>query len=288
MIRSGQKRVRPARLRRDCVPACEHCQVIQEIAIRAAGANLHAEQRGPNPQAVFLHGFGSDLRTWDGLWEVLGDDLPALRYDLRGSGRSVWQQNVQYNHADDLAVVLDTASIEHCDLIGVSMGGSIALNFALDHPERVRSLTLISPGLVGWEWSNAWVERWRPIVNRARDGAINEANRLWWEHPLFSTTRESNAGPALFESIVRYSGAQWISDRHVRLLPDVERLHSLRARTLLLTGGLDLEDFRLIAAVIEASVPDLERIDDPGRGHLIHLEDPVGCAHKIKSFLAFP
>jgi len=260
--------------------------VIQEIVIRAAGTDLYARQRGSNPRAVFLHGFGDDLHTWDSVWEVLGDGVPALRYDLRGFGRSACRENMPYNHADDLSVVLDATSMGRCDLIGVSMGGSIALNFTLDHPERVRSLTLISPGLIGWEWSDAWLERWGHIVDAARSGVMDEAKRLWWEHPLFGPTRASAAGPALFESIMRYSGAQWISDCHVHMLPDVERLHLLGTRTLLLTGGRDLDDFRLIADLIEVNASELERTADPARGHLIHLEDPVGCASKIKSFLS--
>jgi pimeloyl-ACP methyl ester carboxylesterase len=259
--------------------------VIQEIAIRTIGTDLYAQQRGPHPRAVFLHGFGADLHTWDSVWETLGDGVAALRYDLRGFGRSACGENAPYNHVDDISVVLNATSIEQCDLIGVSMGASIALNFTLDHRERVRSLTLISPGLIGWEWSDAWLERWRPIVNHARSGAMSAAKCLWWDHPLFSTTRASAAGPALLESIMRYSGAQWISDRHVQLLPDVERLHLLKTRTLLLTGGRDLDDFRLIADLIEVNASNLERIDDSARGHLLHLEDPVECARNIKSFL---
>jgi pimeloyl-ACP methyl ester carboxylesterase len=259
---------------------------MQEIAIQAIGTDLYAQQRSPHPHAVFLHGFGGDLHTWDSVWEVLGDGVPALRYDLRGFGRSVCRENLPYNHADDLLLVLDATSIERFDLIGVSMGGSIALNFTLDHPERVRSLTLISPGLTGWQWSDAWRELWRPIVDHARSGAMSEAKRLWWEHPLFNTTRAGAAGPALFESIMRYSGAQWISDSHVLMLPDVERLHLLKTPTLLLTGGRDLDDFRLIADLIEVTASRLERSDDPARGHLLHLEDPVECARKIKLFLS--
>jgi pimeloyl-ACP methyl ester carboxylesterase len=111
-------------------------KVIKEIAIRTIGTDLHAQQRGPHPRAVFLHGFGADLHTWDSVWETLGDGVPALRYDLRGFGRSACGENAPYNHVDDISVVLNATSIEQCDLIGVSMGASIALNFTLDHRER--------------------------------------------------------------------------------------------------------------------------------------------------------
>jgi pimeloyl-ACP methyl ester carboxylesterase len=48
-------------------------EVAQEIAIRTVGTDLYAEQRGSHPHAVFLHGFGGDLHTWDSTWEILGD-----------------------------------------------------------------------------------------------------------------------------------------------------------------------------------------------------------------------
>ena len=70
--------------------------------------------------------------------------------------------------------------------------------------------------------------------------------------------------------------------------PDVERLYRLQARTLLLTGGRDLADFRLIAAVLEASVKDLVRVEIPECGHLLQLEQPGECARRILPFLAEP
>ena len=258
------------------------------ITIHAAGVDFHTQVRGSHPGAVFLHGLGGDLHTWDGVWNALGERLPAMRYDLRGFGRSVCRQQVLFKHADDLLSLLDASAIERCDLIGVSMGASIALNFTLDHPGRVRSLVLISPGLVGWEWSQMWRQLWDPILDHVRRGALDEARCLWWQHPLLSTTRNSDAGPALFESIMRSSPAEWLDDHHELMFPDVERLHLLQTRTLLLTGDRDLDDFRLIADLIEGCAGNLQRVDQPGLGHLLHLEDPEGCARRISSFLQAP
>jgi pimeloyl-ACP methyl ester carboxylesterase len=126
---------------------------------------------------------------------------------------------------------------------------------------------------------------WREITAKARAGAMDEARQLWWQHPLFATTRSGAASAALYQSIMAYSGAQWVHDNQKLMLPDVERLHALQARTLLLTGGRDLEDFRLIADVIEASAPDVTRTDWPAYGHLLPLEDPAGCVREICSFL---
>jgi pimeloyl-ACP methyl ester carboxylesterase len=252
--------------------------------LHIGGSDFHVEQRGRSPRAVFVHGFASDLHSWDLLWEQLGPQLAALRFDLRGFGRSSSPNGKAFTHADDLLSILDRTGIDQCDLVGVSMGGAIALNFTLNHPGRVRSLVLLSPGIVGWEWTQAWRTRWQAITAEARRGALDQARQLWWQHPLFATTRESAAGVELQASIERYSGAHWIRDDHQLLVPDIERLHQLVTPTLLLTGGRDVEDFRVIAALIGAGSTRVERIDDPQRGHLLHLEDPLTCARHINEF----
>jgi pimeloyl-ACP methyl ester carboxylesterase len=237
-------------------------------------------------RAVFVHGFDGDLSTWDGVWKELKGNLSALRYDLRGFGHSVPREHTQFTHADDLLELLDAAAIAQCDLVAVSLGGSIALNFAIDHSERVRNLILISPGLLAWEWSEGWLKLWQPIVEHARKGEIDDARRLWWRHPLFSSTRPGTSGQLLFDSIARFRGTQWVTDLHRPVQPDIERLHLLKARTLLMTGGRDFEDFKLIADIIEAAAGNVTRRHYPALGHLLQLEDPQECARQILAFLS--
>ncbi len=229
-----------------------------------------------------------DLHSWDSLWAALGEDLQALRYDLRGFGSSAWDSQRPYDHADDLLAVLDARELETVDLVGISLGGSVALNFALRHPGRVRSLVAISPGLVAWEWSESWREQWRTVADAAREGNIQEARERWWRHALFDSVRDTPAGPALRQSIFRYSGVHWLGDPHVRALPDIERLHTLQAPTLLLTGQKDLPDFRLIGEVIAASAPRVQWRDFADCGHLVHLEAPEACAREIREFWKIP
>jgi pimeloyl-ACP methyl ester carboxylesterase len=258
---------------------------LENVTIRTANVDLHLQRQGAESRTVFLHGMGEDARTWDAVWEFMDVGICAMRYDLRGFGNSVCRHE-PFSHADDLLALLDATGVQCCDLVGVSDGGSVALNFTLNHAERVRRLVLVSPGVVAWEWSEEWRWRWHEIVSRARAGQIPEAKRLWWEHPLFDTTRTGPAGRVLREAITRYSGQQWIHDYQLPQLPDVERLHLLETQTLLLTGGRDLAEFRLIAELIAASAANVERIEDPVHGHLLHLEDPEGCARRISSFLA--
>lgn len=249
------------------------------------GAVLHGEARGEQPSAIFLHGFGGSLEDWQPVWDRLPASLAAVRYDLRGFGRSRAQPG-PFSHAEDLLALLDARGIARADLVGLSMGGSIAVRFALDHPERVNRLVLISPGLMGWDWSDEWRARWRAITARARAGEMDAARGLWAEHTLFDTVRDGPAASLLLASISRYSGREWIADHQRPVLPDVDRLPLLMPPTLLLSGNRDMPDFRLIADLVSGAAPSVERIDFADCGHLLTLEAPERCAGAVAAFLA--
>lgn len=248
--------------------------------------SLRFEEQGEGACLVLLHGFGGDLGSWDQLWPLLGPGRHLLRYDLRDFGGSRAKTDAPFTHTGDLAALLAAKSIARCDLVGVSMGGGVALSFALDHPEIVRSLTLISPQISGWDWSDQWRAQWRSITALARAGKMDEAKELWWQHPLFAATRATPAGTELRREIERFSSRQWIHDNHAAVMPDIERLHALQPPTLLLTGERDVEEFRLMAEIIEASAPNLQRIDVKGADHMLHLEVPELVGGYIGAFLA--
>ncbi|HEX7872508.1 MAG TPA: alpha/beta hydrolase [Sphingobium sp.] len=252
--------------------------------IALPSAQMHFEAWNDVPSTIFVHGFGGDMRTWDELWRFLPDEHGRLRYDLRGFGKSTPLGNDPFHHADDLLALMDALQIDRCDLVGVSMGGSIALNFTLSHPDRVRSLSLLSPGLTAWEWSDEWQVLWRPIIAAARAGDMRQARNLWLAHPLFETTLASNAAEILRQEIARFSGDQWVADHQAPALPDVERLHELVRPVLMLTGAHDLADFRLIADLIQAAAPDVTRHDADDLGHLVHLEAPTWCRDMLCAF----
>lgn len=252
--------------------------------MRLPGADLRIAVCDSGPTTIFLHGFGGDLSTWDRLWPLLPAGRRYIRYDLRGFGQSVARDNASFDHADDLADLMDAMQIDRCDIAGLSMGGSVALNFALTRPDRVRSLSLLSPGLTAWDWSEEWRALWRPIAEAARAGYMSRARELWLAHPLFATTRASDAEGMLHDEIARFSGDQWVEDHQGPALPDVERLHQLEVPVLLLTGAQDMADFRLVAELIEACTQNVTRHDVSDAGHLIHLEAPDWCRNMLSEF----
>lgn len=258
--------------------------MVEGQTLRLPGVDLCVDANEGGPSTIFLHGFGGDLRTWDRLWPLLPAGRGYIRYDLRDFGGSVAQDNSPFHHADDLMNLMDVMKIDQCDLVGVSMGGSIALNFTLSRPDRVRSLSLLSPGLTAWDWSDEWLALWGPIADAARAGDIPRARDLWLAHPLFALAQRNDAADFLRDEVSRFSGRQWVEDHQSPTLPDVERLHQLDCPVLLLTGAHDLADFRLIAELIQASVSNVTRHDASDHGHLLHLEAPAWCSNMLAAF----
>jgi len=251
----------------------------------ANGIRLHVAMNGDGGNTVFLHGFGGDLHSWDSLWPFLANGSPAIRYDLRGFGKSCVAEPTEFSHCDDLLALADELELSTMNLVGLSMGGAIALHAALNKPERVKKLVLISPGMMAWQWTQEWIDLWRPMVAAARADNMSSARELWWQHPLFKSTRRGRSGALLKQSIANYSGREWIKDYQRPVLPDIDRISALQVPTLLLTGGEDLDDFKLIADVIENTASCVDRVNYANQGHLLTLEIPEQIAHQINHFL---
>ena len=261
------------------------------FSLEVEGAHLSGEQRGGEAgegglPLVLVHGFGGSRAMWDPVIAALPAHLPLVRYDLRGFGASTQDEAIPFRHADDLLTLLDHLRIERAHLCGLSMGGAIVTRFAIEHPDRVARLVLVSPALIAWEWSAQWAADFRACVKAARSGDMEAARRLWWQSPLFDTVREEPFASAMQAEIAAFAGRQWIADPQMREVPEVEHLHRLLVPTLLLAGGRDTPDFRLIADTLAAAVPGLRRVDYPDAGHMLTLERAGDVASEIAAFIS--
>ncbi|MFD3459077.1 alpha/beta fold hydrolase [Nocardia fluminea] len=254
-----------------------------------AGVELWAEVAGEGSPHVLVPGAGGDHSTWDPMWPQLTATHHCVRYDLRGCGASVDRTTAGFRHADDLAALLDGLGISRTALTGVSMGGRIAVDFALSYPDRVDRLVLISPGLADWDWSDTWRAHWLELSRTARSGDLERTRDMWFHHPLFATARRDPAMTArLWATIAADTCRVWVdADREIPpARPHIEALPYLTMPVLLITGADDVQDFRVIAEIITAMVPDVRRLDLPNTGHLAHLERPAATAAEIRSFLS--
>jgi 3-oxoadipate enol-lactonase len=115
-----------------------------QVNINGIDTRYVLSNEGGGPWLTFIHHLGGDLSVWDPLAGYFRDDFTVLRYDVRGHG-CTGVPDRPFSVADlahNLAALLDALGAPHTHLVGMSTGGMIAQQFALDHPSRINTLTL--------------------------------------------------------------------------------------------------------------------------------------------------
>jgi pimeloyl-ACP methyl ester carboxylesterase len=114
------------------------------------GTRLYYEVAGSGAALAFVHGFSLDTRMWDDQFEAFAERYRVVRYDARGFGKSALPGSEKYMHAADLKALLEQLGIDRASVVGLSMGGGIAIDFALTYPEATRALVLVDSTLGGF------------------------------------------------------------------------------------------------------------------------------------------
>lgn len=226
---------------------------------------------------------------WEPQWTAIAANYHAVRYDLRGFGESDPPDGRAYRHVDDLRALLDALDIERAAVVGLSLGGGIAVDFALVYPDRVRGVVALAPTLGGFRWDRQLAADWGAVGRRARDDGLAAARRQWVELPQFEPARARREVAVALEAMVEaFAGWPWMHrDPGVGLEPPaIDRLSELRCPVLALVGERDLPDFHAIAALLERNAPRASRVVIPGVGHLVNMEAPGACNAAILRFLA--
>jgi len=173
--------------------------------VSASGLRYRIEGRGPD--VVLIHAFHMDLREWDDVVDTVAQSRRVLRYDVRGHGRSKVTVPLP-SSVVDLLSLLDELKISRATLVGLSMESTIALDFALTHPDRVDGIILLSPGLAGIK-ASASLEWMKPIAEAVKNGNSRRAADLWWESPLLAGVRQAGPGAARYRSVVLDNAPIW-------------------------------------------------------------------------------
>lgn len=256
------------------------------------GALIRGESAGFGLPVVFLHAGVCDRRMWAAqMAELANEGFHVVAYDRRGFGETE-SEDVPFNHVVDLEAVLDRLGLNGAVLVGSSLGGGIAIDFALEHPDRVAALVLVGSAITGFEGEEpdddiaALEDTLEYALSR---GNLDLANRIeahmWLDGPQAEDGRVEGPARELFLEMNRARREQ--PELTQQEFPDaaVDHLHQIAVPTLLLAGALDypdvLEAHELLADEIEESFALV--IDDTA--HLPGLERPEEFNPMLIEFL---
>jgi 3-oxoadipate enol-lactonase len=253
------------------------------------GTRLYYEVAGGGDPLVLIHGFTLDTRMWDDQFAPFAERYRVVRYDARGFGKSAVPDDAPYTHADDLAALLGHLSISSAAILGLSMGGGIATDFALEYPTMTRALIAVDSTLGGYRTSDDWNTRFGHLGQTARTVGVEATKAEWLADPLFAPANERpDVAARLRQMVMDYSGWRWMHrDPHrSQEPPAAERLTEMTAPTLVLLGERDLPDFHAIADIITRQAPGARKIVLSGVGHMANMEAPEQFNAAVLGFLA--
>lgn len=261
------------------------------------GVRYYVEVNGEGFPLVLLHGFTGDTTTWKPFYPEWSQGRQVVAIDIIGHGKTDSSEEIKrydiLSVVHDVKIILEKLNIDNTDMLGYSMGGRIALSFAIQYPECVRKLILesSSPGLQLEEERNARKTADEGLCQLIEEKGIVHFIDYWGNIPLFSSQKRL---PQEKQEIIR---KQRLQNNPIGLCNSLrgmgtgsqpswwKKLRELQPETLLITGSLD-EKFCTIAKKMLHLMPNAEIIQMDDCGHAIHVEQPEKFGTIVKEFLS--
>jgi pimeloyl-ACP methyl ester carboxylesterase len=259
---------------------------------RVGSVELYWEEHGSGDPLLLIMGLAADSRAWMFQIPDFAARYRTIAFDNRGVGRSAKPAGPYTIHqmADDAAGLLDALHIARAHVVGVSMGGMIAQELALRHPERVRGLVLACT----YPEPDADVERQREFSIQQFGGSVNASGELsidlsaldpmmFFQHLLPTVFNQEFIERELAKLLPLFTGALEYGFSMEAILGQVEavmghkatdRLHQIAAPTLVITGDAD----RLVppgnSDILARHIPRAKLVKIPGGSHGFNFETP--------------
>lgn len=253
-------------------------------------AQLPYEMAGEGSTIVLIHAGIADSRMWDDQWQEFSQSYRVVRYDARGYGMST-NPDGEFGHDEDLQAILHEVGVERATFVAASMGGQIALNYILQHPERAEGLVLVGSSVDTTKPTEAMKEAWRAVNTASEAGDIAGANEIEMQLWIDGPTR----APGVVDARVR----ERVSDMNSNALaaynenaterdidpPISTRLGEISVPALVIVGDLDQPMMLESADIFVRDIPNAHKAVIEGTAHLPSMERPTEFNALVLDFL---
>jgi 3-oxoadipate enol-lactonase len=258
-------------------------------------ARLAYDRVGAGPAVVLIHAGIANRRMWDDQLTALSQHYSVIAYDVRGYGESSPVAG-SFQPYEDLRGLLDALGIDKAALVGCSMGGGYAIDFALAYPERVTALVPVCAALGGFqgpdEDTRALREELVAVYEAGDKAAASEYGaRIWFDGPTRSPEQSNQAVRATVKAMMlevlempddEEEGETWLEP------PAVDRLGEIAIPTLVMVGAHDVLAIRTAADRMVAGIPGARKVVIPDAAHVPNMEHPDLFNRHVLDFLAIP
>jgi 3-oxoadipate enol-lactonase len=235
---------------------------------------------------TLVHGNTMDTRVWDQQFGYFAEHYRVLRYDLRGCGKSE-EPTSPYAFDRDLKSLLDYLSIEQTAVLGISVGGGIALNFTLNYPEKVYALVAVDPFMTGFAWPQI-SPMTKNLIDNVKHGNAEKAREIWRDMPWFDHVKKNAAVYQVLSEIVQDNSGWFFEKGHVvdwGKTPISERLAEISVPTLAVVGDHDTDDNKEVVGILASGISNARTLTVPDAGHMVMMENPGFFNKHVLKFL---
>ncbi len=254
------------------------------------GAQIYYEVAGEGQPLVFIHAGVADRRMWDDQIAFFSDRYRVIRYDLRGFGRSRPVPG-EFAYRADLAALLEHLGVEHAFLVGCSMGGFCAMDFALEHPGAVDGLVMVGSAPSGLDLdvpgSAKFAEAERAEEQHDWEQLIELSAQIWYD----GEGREPSQVDARKREFMKQMQRETMPYRELaqgRALPmepsAAERLAELHLPVLIICGIYDTAYIRAASDYMERHIAGAKKVMIES-AHLPSMDRPAEFNQLLRDFL---
>lgn len=262
------------------------------------GVNLHVRDEGhPHSRAIiFVHGHTEDLHTWNNMAKKLIEKFRVIRFDLRRHGLTGPAPDNEYNlesYVSDLSMLIQHLGVDNFVLVGHSMGGRISLKYAIENPESVNGLVLISASGAPPKEKTA-----KPMALRLMKNSLGRAliRRMWSRNMAKSSLQDMVFDSSLITDeevdrmweFSRYPGSMDAMFKEFsETWKDFEstEINEFSKNTLLIWGEEDTICPMAMGEWYDSELPNSSLIRLQNIGHNPQFECPDKCLDEITSWM---
>ncbi len=257
-------------------------------------AKIYYEIAGEGQPFVMIHAGVADSRQWNNEFTYFAKNYRVLRYDLRGYGKSE-PVDAEFSHLRDLVALLDYLKLDHpLILMGCSMGGGLAMDFALLHPSRVKTIIMVGSGPSGLQLDIPTPPKFTQVEEAYNAGDMDLVTELETQIWFDGSGRTPDQVNPKMRQLAYNMNRLALSHEEKGLgkrLPDSEtpaasRLSELTAPALIIIGEYDTQYILAAADYMIDNLPSVQNVVIEDAAHLPNMDRPHQFQQIVSSFLA--
>jgi len=256
-------------------------------------AKIYYETAGSGTPFIMIHAGVADSRQWNNEFAFFAKDYQVIRYDMRGYGKSE-PVDGEFSHMGDLISVLETLEVnEPSILMGCSMGGGLAMDFALTYPFKVKALIMVGSGPSGLELDVSTPEKFSE-VEKAYDAGnmdlVAELETQIWFDGIGRPSEKVNPAMRKLAYEMNRNALSHEAKELGKRLPNTEtlafdRLGNLNIPVLVIVGAHDIPYILDAADYMKDNIPGVQKVQITDAAHLPNMDHPAQFQTIVKDFL---